>query len=165
MVCDRPEVGCAKALAPSRHCRVSSCLPFLPFKTENTSYLWIPGGQHRAKDILGSCESIMHPKSSGQKCTRAPLKIYMDIPQYPNSHHQNPKAWTILISVPISPSHSKLRISLWNSGTQKIWIIASSPLLSNLSLLHLTIWTQFAVFSQYFESPTMFYVSIIKWHK
>lgn len=109
MVCDRPEVGCAKALAPSRHCRVSSCLPFLPFKTENTSYLWIPSGQHRAKDILGSCESVMHPKSSGQKCTRAPLKIYMDIPQYPNSHHQNPKAWMILISVPISPSHSKLR--------------------------------------------------------
>ena len=39
-----------------------------------------------------------------QKCTRSPLKTYADILLYPN-----PRAWMILVSVWIGPSHSTLK--------------------------------------------------------
>ena len=35
VVCDKPEVTCAKGLTHGRHFGVSSCPPFLPFKTKN----------------------------------------------------------------------------------------------------------------------------------
>ena len=72
MVCDRPEVMWAKDLIHGRHFGVSSHPPFLPFKTENHILSTLnPRGWGRAKDILASCDCIMHSKSSRQNCRNA----------------------------------------------------------------------------------------------
>ena len=69
MVCDRPEVMCAKDLTHGRHFSVSSRPPFLPFKTDNHMLSTLnPSGQDRGKDILTFCDTIMQSKSSRQKC-------------------------------------------------------------------------------------------------
>ena len=100
----KSEVVCSKDLIHGRHFGVSSHPPFLPVKTDHILLILNPSGQHRAKDIQGSSDSIMHFKSSSQKCTRSPLKTYTDILLY-----SNPRAWMILISIRIGPSHSTLR--------------------------------------------------------
>ena len=65
MVYDRPEVTFGKDLTHGRHFGVSSCPPFLPFKTENHILSTLnPSGKERVMDILASCDSIMHSKSS-----------------------------------------------------------------------------------------------------